>query len=647
MPEVNAQDAVFRFSVFEADLRSGELRKNGVKVRVQDLPFRALTFLLTHPNQVLSREEFRKALWPDGVFVDFDHGINSAINRLRDALGDSADTPHFIETVERRGYRWIAPILSADPPVPAKFVPDQEASAQPAQVAPDRVAENPTAATRHPFSWRSKWIWALPILALLLVALDFRPTHRSAKANNESAENAAFAPIRSVAVLPLQNFSNDPSQEYFVDGMTDELITDLAQIRELKVVSRTSIMQYKGTHSSLPQIGKELGVDAVVEGSVLRSGDRVRITAQLIRSATDRHIWAQSYDGDTKDILSLQARVAEAITNQVKLSLTAEESGRLRRNHPVDPEALDLYLRGRYAWNQRNLAGFKQGIEYFQQAIARDPKYAEAYAGLADCYMLTGLYGQLQPAIDEAQKAAEQALALDDTLADAHTSLGAYKVLHDFDLKSAEQEFRRALELDPNSSQAHHWYGNLMLDPAGRVDEAIAEIQRAQQLDPLSVIIETDLGYAYYLAGKNDLAFQTYQKIAVAHPDFVPVHFYLMQYYSYIGQYDSAVKEDIEATRLAGHLQLAQFIQQTYDRGGYRAVRQASLRPNKFLPITTCNALMPDLLLGQKNKALDNLEKCYQERGRAAYLYVKVDPALNPLHSEPRYQTLLRRLDLE
>jgi TolB-like protein/Tfp pilus assembly protein PilF len=318
-------------------------------------------------------------------------------------------------------------------------------------------------------------------------------------------------------VLPLQNLSNDPNQEYFVDGMTDALITDLAQIRELKVVSKTSIMQYKGTLTPLPQIGGELGVDAVVEGSVLRSGDRVRITAQLIRTASDRHIWAETYDGDLKDVLSLQARVAEAITNQVKLNLTAEETGRLRRIPTVHPEAFDLYLRGRYAWNQRNSESFHRATQYFSQAIEKDSNFALAYSGLADTYTLLVLYGE-GAAMSEAKTTAEKALRLDDTLAEAHTSLAAVKILHDWDWQGAEQEFQRAIELNPNSAQAHHWYGNLLLGPQGRHDEAIAEPLRAQELNPLSPIINADTGFAYYLAGRYDLALPGYQKVLAANP---------------------------------------------------------------------------------------------------------------------------------
>jgi len=455
-------------------------------------------------------------------------------------------------------------------------------------------------------------------------------------------------------VLPLQNLSNDPNQEYFVDGMTDELITDLAQIRKLKVVSKTSIMQYKGTRIPLPQIGRELGVDAVVEGSVLRSGDRVRITAQLIRTATDRHIWAEAYDGDLKDVLSLQARVAEAITNEVNLNLTAEESGRLRRGRSVNPEAFDLYLRGRYAWNQRNVEGFRKAIEYFDQAIEKDPDFALAYSGLADCYTLLVLFGESPTGMTEAKAAAEKALQLDSTLAEAHTSLAAVRILHDWDWVGAEREFQRALELNPNFAQAHHWYGNLLLGPEGRHDEAISELQRAQELDPLSLIINADTGFAYYLAGRYDLALQAYQKVLAANPNFLPVHFYLLQYYKQTGEYNLWLKESLEDARLAGVSSQTQSLQQLYAQGGFRAVMEdaaktggsGELAHSKDPRVDACSSAEANVVLGRNAAALNALENCYQGAG-PGLLYLKVDPVWTNLRAEPRFQELLRRLHLQ
>jgi tetratricopeptide (TPR) repeat protein len=391
----------------------------------------------------------------------------------------------------------------------------------------------------------------------------------------------------------------------------------------------------------------------VVEGSVLRSGDRVRITAQLIRTSTDRHIWAESYDGDLKDVLSLQARVAEAITSQVKLNLTAEESGRLRRARAVNPEAFDLYLRGRYAWNQRNMEGFKKASEYFNQAIAIDSNFALAYSGLADSYTLQGLYGAGTADTGQAKAAAEKALQLDDTLAEAHTSLAAVKILNDWDWQGAEREFQRALELNPNFAQAHHWYGNLLLGPEGRHDEAIAELRRAQELDPLSLIVNADTGFAYYLAGRYDLALQAYQKVLSANPNFVPVHYYLSQYYRQTGQYDLWMKETVENNRLAGFTSQADAFEKLYGQGGVRAIMQEMAKPGAGkLALShdtshgSCSSGNADVALGRTAAALDALDDCYKWNANAL-IYLKVDPAWTNIRQEPRFQEKLRRMHLQ
>jgi tetratricopeptide (TPR) repeat protein len=413
-------------------------------------------------------------------------------------------------------------------------------------------------------------------------------------------------------------------------------------------------MQYKGTRTPLPQIGRELGVDAVVEGSVLRSGDRVRITAQLIRTATDRHIWAEAYDGDLKDVLSLQARVAEAITNQVKLNLTAEESGRLRRAPAVNPEAFDLYLRGRYAWNQRNVESFQKAIQYFDQAIEKDSNFALAYSGLADSYTLLALYGEITSSMTNAKAAAEKALQLDGTLAEAHTSLAAVKILHDWDWTGAEREFHRAIELNPNFAQAHHWYGNLLLGPEGRHEEAVAELLRAQELDPLSLIINADTGFGYYLAGRYDLALPAYQRVLAANPNFVPVHFYLSKYYRQTGQYDLWLEESMEDYRLGGLSSRAQSLKQVYAQGGFRSVMEemakargsSRLAAFKDLRLDSCASAEANAVLGRNVAALNALEECHRG-SETALLYLKVDPVWTNVRSEPRFQELLYRLRLQ
>ena len=487
--------------------------------------------------------------------------------------------------------------------------------------------------------WLRNLAFALAILFLLFgLAMIWR---------RSVLEAAAAQPIRSIAVLPLQSLSSDPNQEYFADGMTDELITDLAQVKELKVVSKTSIMQYKGTRKALPQIGHELNVDAVVEGSVLRSGNRVRITAQLIRTATDRHLWAQSYDGDLQNLLSLQARVAEAITDEVRLSLSADERTRLRMATRYNPEAYDLYLRGRYAFSRRNEPSFHEAIGYFQQAAAKDPSFALAYSGLSDCDTLLALFGEGYAWVPQAVANARKAVSLDEGLAEAHTSLAAAEVL-DWRWAEAEKEFHRALELNPNNAQAHQWYGNLLLGPQGRHGEAISELQRAVELDPLSLVMNNDLGYAYFLAGQYDSAFQQYQKVLAMDSTFLPVHFDLMLYYQQRGMYDKEIDELIADRALAGDGDSAHTIRRlaTKPRRLFEAMASTGGTFDKrHIADEPAVAAGAYALLGKKREALAALQRSYERRD-PSMLYLRTDPSLTSLRNEPEFLDLQRNVGL-
>ena len=660
----------YEFGPFVLDPGERLVRHGAARMELPPRAFDTLVVLVENSGRLLEKDVLMRTVWQETVVEE--NNLSQVVYLLRKALRDGEDGARYIETVPKRGYRFVAEVrqfetangngrggngfgsLAADS---SSGNPDSQAvegaagsksdgDSRPAAEAGANGFEGPS---QNP-AMRGWMLGLMGGLAIITVAalLQWAGWRQRLFGGTDSG------PIRSVAVLPMQNLSNDPNQEYFVDGMTDELITDLAQIRELKVVSKTSIMQYKGTRTPLPEIGRELGVDAVVEGSVLRSGDRVRITAQLIRAATDRHIWAESYDGDLKDVLSLQARVAEAITNQVKLNLTVEESSRLRQASAVNPEAFDLYLRGRYAWNQRNPEGFGKAIEYFNQAIEKDSNFALAYSGLADCHTLLTLYGSGPSNLAEAQAAAEKALQLDSTLAEAHTSLAAVKVLRNWDWQGAEQEFHRALELNPNSAQAHHWYGNLLLGPEGRPEEAIAELQRAQELDPLSLIIKADTGFAYFLAGRSDLALQAYQKVVAANPNFLPVHFYLAKYYLQSGQHDLWLKESAEDDRLAGAFDRAQSLQQSYAQGGFRGAMEAVAKPSRTVDVTngkrfrmdSCGSAEANVVLGRNGLALSALEDCYRW-SEPILLYLKVDPVWTSLRAEPRFQNLLGRLHLQ
>ena len=424
----------FRFGVFEVDLRSGELRKQGIKIKLHDQPFQILAMLVEHPGEVVTREQLQQKLWPADTFVDFDRGLNSAVKKLRDVLGDSAEIPRYVETLPRRGYRFIGSLGDASssrgqhaPGVPGRVVVEQSAAA-----SEGVVTEVPAVSgvSRRWTLWTAAGV--LAGLLVLLVGFDVGSWREKLLAR------ATPVHIRSIAVLPLENLSGDPAQEYFTDGMTDALVTELAQISSLRVISRTSVMRYKGTRKPLPDIAKELSVDGIVEGSVVQSAERVRVNAQLIEAATDRHLWASMYERSPGDVVILQSEVARAIANAIQVQLTPQEEARLTRVQSVDPQAYESYLRGRYFWNKRTDVAVRKSIDYFQQAIQRNPNYALAYAGMAEAYIVRDDVSP-EEQFSKAKATAKIALQMDDGLAEAHTSLAFILDLYDWDWESAER----------------------------------------------------------------------------------------------------------------------------------------------------------------------------------------------------------------
>jgi len=459
--------------------------------------------------------------------------------------------------------------------------------------------------------------------------------------------------IRSLAVLPLANFSHDPEQDYFADGMTEALITNLAKTADFRVISRTSVMRYKGTQKPLPEIARELDVDAVVEGSVQRSGSRVRITAQLIRGANDQHLWAESYERDLRDILGLQDEVANAIAQRVESKLSPKNQADRERARPVDPEAYEAYLKGIYYWNKRTPESLKKSAEYFQQAIAKDPGYAPAYASLAGFYMAASAYSVLTPeeSFPKAKAAALKALEIDSSLAEAHAVLADY-LANDHDWKAAETEYRRALELNPNSAQVHYWYGFAFLSPLGRYAEAISELQRARALDPLSLMINANLGNVFFQAGQYDQAIQQCLRTLEMDPHFTPAHFYLAWAYQGKGMFEEAIREMQKALADSDENGTdPQYLSQLA-----RAYALAGKRPEALQTMAKLNQLSEMtyvssydratvyVALGQKNRALAELERAYEEHSERM-IWLSTDPRFESLHSEPRFQDLLRRMN--
>jgi TolB-like protein/DNA-binding winged helix-turn-helix (wHTH) protein/Tfp pilus assembly protein PilF len=632
-------NSVVRFGTYEVSLQSGEVRKAGLRIRVQQQPMKLLEILLEHPGEVVTREELRSRVWPNESFGDFDQALNIAIGKLRSALGDSAENPLFIETLPKRGYRFIADVSILD--TDARLRRPEPVAAGPPAREPGLMPQGSAAVAPRRRLWPTSVIVALALvlsLSILSVWL-FR------------SRGPAPAGIRSLAVLPLENLSGDASQNYFADGMTDELITDLAQISALRVISRTSVMAYKGARKPLPQIARELNVDAVVEGTVLRSGDQVRITAQLIEASTDKHLWSQSYEGELRDTLALQSRVASAIADKIRINLTPREQAALKNVEVVNPEAYESYLKGRYFWNKRTADGLKVALAYFKQATEEDPKYAKAYSGLADTYALLGdwQYAVMTPkeAFPKAKAAAIHALELDDTLGEAHNSLAFVLDGFDWDLDAGGKEFQRAIELNPGYATAHHWYA-WHLSLLGRFDEAITEMKKAENLDPLSLIINADLAELLGLAHYYDDSIRQSLKTIEMDPNFALAHNQLAQAYLQKHMYAEAVAELQKAVGLSKDsptciANLARAYVASGKRGEAVKLLDDLKRRSSTGYSNASEIAMIYASLGDPDQAMHWLEKGFEERFNPGVL---LRPGFDPLRSDPRFEDLRRRIGL-
>ncbi|HEV3307151.1 MAG TPA: tetratricopeptide repeat protein [Candidatus Sulfotelmatobacter sp.] len=637
-------NSVVRFGTFEVSFQSGEIRRSGLRIRVQQQPMKLLEILLEHPGEVVTREELRSRVWPDESFGDFDQALNIAIGKLRSALGDSAENPRFIETLPKRGYRFIADVSVVDADARLK---------RPESVARDLSVTDPgqkiqgigLAVAPQRRLWPTRQIIGALALVIIIVSLSILSIWRF------RSRTPASTGIRSIAVLPLENLSGDSSQNYFADGMTDELITDLAQISALRVISRTSVMAYKGARKPLPQIARELNVDAVVEGTVLRSGDQVRITAQLIEAATDKHLWSQSYEGELQDTLALQNRVASAIADQIRINLTPQEQAALKNLKVVNPEAYESYLKGRYFWNKRTADGLKVALAYFKQTIEEDPRYAQAYSGLADTYSLLGdwQYAVMTPkeAFPKAKAAAIKALELDSSLGEAHNSLAFVLDGFDWDFDSAGKEFQRAIELSPGYATAHHWYA-WHLSLLGRYDDAIVEMRKAENLDPLSLIINADLAELLVIAHSYDESIRQSRKTIEMDPNFALAHNQLAQAYLQKHMYDEAVAELQKAVQLSGDSPTCiANLARAYIASGKRseAVKLLSDLKKRSNPghSNAAEIAMIYASLGDTDQAMTWLEKGYDERFNPGVL---LRPGFDPLRSDSRFQNLLHQIGL-
>ncbi len=644
---------IFQFGPFRLNPAERLLLRDQAQVRMPPKAFDALLVLVENRGHLLEKDELLRKVWPD-TFVE-ESNLSQHISLLRKALQDGEDGLRYIETVPTRGYRFVADVrelggVTPDAnvlsgPTPGQSSPPRapESAVPEIGVAEIGVSERIVPRRRFP-----TLTFAIAALALLVVvSILALPVWKRLR-------RTASEPIQSLAVLPLQNLSADPAQVYFADGMTEALITDLAKIPGLKVISRTSIMQYKDSHKKLPQIAQELGVDAIIEGAVFRSGDRVRITAQLVRAATDQHIWAESYERELRDLVALEDEVSRSIATQIQREIAPAAPQLLATSAAISPQAREDYLKGRYFWNFRSEAGYLKAIDYFQAAVTEDPQYAQAYAGLADAYALLGSMPNAgmprETAMPKAKDMALTALKLDPLLADAHTSLAFVEMHYEWKFGEAEEEFKRAIDLNPNYSIAHHWYA-FDLAAMGRMDEAVAEVKQARQTDPLSAIINTDVAEILYWARRYDEALQQARATIELDPNFAHAHRVLERIYDQKHMFPEAIAEGQRAVALAGdHTWMLLELASTYALAGRKTEMEDSLRraanlsPGGVLPDNSGTAEVY-LALGEVDRALTVLEGAYRCRDGGLIL-LNADPRFDSLKSDPRFQQLLQRIGL-
>jgi TolB-like protein/DNA-binding winged helix-turn-helix (wHTH) protein/Tfp pilus assembly protein PilF len=654
---VGAQPRIASFGEFIADLRANELRRNGIRLKLPGQPFAVLAMLLERPGEVVKREELRRRLWKEETFVDFDHSLNVAINRIREVLCDSADRPRYVETVPRVGYRFIASVSADTPPVAADAtvaitIPVE--TPQKTEPAPVQAPPSPKPDER----WvRMRWYLAAITLVVVSAVVAYMVFRSSRQASPERKI--------MLAVLPFENLTGDPANEYFSDGLTEEMITQLAELQpnRLGVIARTSVMSYKHSDRNIGHVGSQLGVQYILEGSLREStvpgGTRaplsksgsVRITAQLIQVKDQTHIWAQDYDRDLGDVLTLESEVSGNVAREIQLQLTSQQQDRLTHARPVDPEAHELYLRGRFYWNQRDAASFAKAIECFQLAIVKDPNYAAAYSGLADTYALSGGANLIteSEAIPRAKAAAEKALAIDANLAEAHASLGLIAPFLDWNWSEAQRHYERAIELNPNYATAHHWYAEGYLMPMGRVDDAIAEIRKARELDPLSAVITVDLGKELFFARRYDEALNELRRGLELDPKFISARNWISDTFLEKGMYLEATAE-LEKTKTFREESV--YVRQTaylHARMGHRTEARAelakALRLSQGKPVSSGAVALTYAALGDKDSAFLWLEKAYE--GKSSFLTtLKFWTVFDPLRQDPRFVELERRVKL-
>jgi TolB-like protein/DNA-binding winged helix-turn-helix (wHTH) protein/Tfp pilus assembly protein PilF len=632
------KNRIYRFAQFELNLAESKLSVGDSTVLIQEKPLLLLTALLDNPQRLVTREQLRQRMWDSRTVVNYEQGINVAIKKVRQALGDSAENPKLIETVAKKGYRLLVPVsvVLDEGGVSENYPPPPVAAASPIAAASAIASLSGASQPRRRALLYSIIVAVVVcVLGVALYASQIRPRH--------------ISQIRSLAVLPLQNLSPDSGQDYFADGITEEVITNLAQTLPQRVISRSSVMKYRRTEEPVAQIARELGVDAIVEGAVTRSGDRVSITVQLIAAAEDRHLWAQTYEGNLAEILSIEAEVSQAIAGQIGGTLGLKQAG-LTSTRPVDPRVYELCLIGRFHWNKHTGPDMSKAEDYYQQAIARDPNYAPAYEGLANVYVGLALHGlaPFQPSMDKAIVAARRALELDEGLAEAHATLGLVVLHTSREWMRSEPEFRRAIELDRNNAIAHDWLAYPLFF-ADRRDEALAEIALARQLDPLSAGTNADEGHFLYAAHRFDEARAKLRRAIELAPEFGQPHATLALIELESGHRAEAFKEARTALALdpnsplimgeAGYVLAS--TEHAVESRELLAAMQDAARRGAFTPVYSA---MIEIGLGQRDQALESLTRMV-DSGNGLEGLVQWH-AFDELSADSRFKKLLAKSQL-
>ncbi len=624
----------------ELDRAAYELRRAGQPLKLERIPMEILFLLVERKGQLVTRDDIIARVWGKDVFLDTDSSINSAIRKIRQTLKDEPENPIYVQTVTAKGYRFIAPLTEGSLLEP---YPDP-VSAPPTALPPFEPAPARPSSGGRSF-WHPGWIVALIVLGVLLAAgISFVRTR--------APSTAAATPHRvMLAVLPFVNLGHDPEQEYFSDGLTEETITDLGEVNpeQLGLIARTSTAAYKGTNKTIAQIGHELGVDYVLEGSVRREGAVVRISAQLIRVKDQTHLWAHNYDRETGGLLALQNELGRAIAQQVQVKLAQRYGNRPINTYAANPEAYELYLKGRFYLNKRTFPEIDESANYFQHSIQKDPGFALAYAGLADSYLANAIRSP-QEFDPKAKAAASRALELDGDLAEAHAVLGAVKADFEYDWTGAEQEFNRAIELNPNYADAHFRYAWSYLTPLGKSDQAIAEMEKALQLDPFSRIDNTVFGCIYLYARRYDEAAQQFNKAIKLNPDFFVTYYHFAWLYAQLGEFPDAITELTKGRFLAGDEHVKSAAAEEASLRKAFAVHGArgfwlQLQTEKDADVGEFDGPQVEARLGNNEKALEGLQRNYEER-KALGTLMNVDPAFDSLRSDPRFRDLVQRMGL-